>query len=415
MFVQDSRRSVVVGVALVVVAAALLAGSTPAAAQSDGDTTTVTVTVETDDGTTVSGATVTATWDGGEASADTAGNGKVFLDVPVGATVSFDVDHPDYTRNFALRRTVSDTTDEITVEVADAVQFSYRVTDPQGDAVEDARVAVVDGAGREVAAGRTGSDGRFVTPQVEAGSYTVRFTKTGHLSVERTEETGVDATRRIEMERADVVLAVDVRDPRADEEISGASVRVDDKTARSDDSGRATVSVPVNSEVRVEVTREGYGDATREVSVDESDRTVEVALSRLPSLTLASANERVVVGESTRVTVTDAYDDPAANATILVGGEEVATTDEDGEALVPVEAAGETEIRARRGGTTSNAVTVEGVSGDAAETDGSTTTAAVQTDGDDGLPSFGAAPGFGVVAALAALLSLAYVARRSRR
>ncbi len=412
MIDRDGRRPVV---ALVVVVAALLAGAAPAAAQSDGDTTTVTVTVETVDGTTVSGATVAATWDGGQTSADTAGNGKVFLDVPVGATVSFDVDHPDYTRNFALRRTVSENTGEITVEVTDAVSFTYRVADRRGDAVEDVRVAVVDSAGREVAGGRTGADGRFVGPQIEAGSYAVRFTKTGYLTVERTEETGVAVTRRIEMERSDVVLAVDVRDPRADDEVANATVRVGDRTARSDDTGRASVSVPVNSEVRVEVTRDGYGDTARAISVDESDRTVEVTLSRLPGLTLESANERVVVGESAQVTVTDAYGDPAANVSVVVGGETVAATDGDGEALVPITEAGETEIRAQRGRTASNRVTVEGVSGDVAGPDTGTTTGSVSTDRDGGLPSFGAAPGFGVVAALGALLSFAYVAARSRR
>ncbi len=407
---RASRRAIAAAVLLVV--AALVAGSAPAVAQSGGDTTTVTVTVETEDGTPVSGATVAAGWDGGETSADTAGNGKLFLDVPVGATVSFDVDHPDYTRNFPLRRTVGEDTDSVTVEVTDAVRFTYRVSSRQGDAVEGVRVAVVDDAEREVAAGRTGGDGRFTTERIEAGSYAVRFTKTGYLSVERTEEAGVDVTRRIEVERADAVLTVDVRDPRAGEAISGATVRVGDKTARTDDSGRATVSVPVNSEARVEVTREGYGDATSEASVGESDRTVEVALSRLPSLSLESANERVVVGESARVTVTDAYGDPAANVTVLVDGEAVATTDGNGEALVPVSEAGETAVRARRGRTTSNRVTVEGVSG--AGTDTGTTTGTVSTD-DGGVPTFGAAPGFGAVAALVALLSLAYLARDSRR
>jgi hypothetical protein len=410
MAVRASRRAIAATVTLLV--AALVAGSAPAVAQSGGDTTTVTVTVETEDGAPVSGAAVAATWDSGQTSADTAGNGKVFVDVPVGTTVSFDVDHPDYTRNFPFRRTVGENTDSVTVEVTDAVQFTYRVNDQQGDAVEDVRVAVVDGAEREVAAGQTNGDGQFTTEQIEAGSYVVRFTKTGYLTVERTEETGVDVTRRIEAERADAVLAVDVRDPRAGEAVSGATVRVDDKTARTDDSGRATVSVPVNSEARVEVTREGYADATSEASVGESDRTVEVALFRLPSLSLESSNERVVVGESARVTVTDAYDDPAANVTVLVDGEAVATTDGDGEALVPVSETGETEVRARRSRTTSNRVTVEGVSGAGAGT--GTTTGTVSTD-DGEFPSFGAAPGFGVVAALVALLSLAYLARDSRR
>jgi hypothetical protein len=409
MRVRHDRRSAA-ALAVVVVVSVLAAPVGVGAAQSGDDTTTVTVTVQTDDRTPVSGATVTATWDGGETSGDTAGNGKVFLDVPTGATVAFAVDHPEFTRNFPLRRTVDADTDEVTVEVSPAVTLTYRASDAEDDPVTDAAVTVVDDRGREVATGETDADGEFVSPQLEAGRYEVTLRKPGFLTVERTEETGVGVTRQVEMARGDVVLRVDVRDPRADADVAGATVRVAGSTAETNADGRASLSVPVNTQVRVQVNREGYGDASRQVSVEESTRTVEVALARLPNLTVETVNRRVVVGESTLVRVTDAYGDPAANVTVLYDGEAVATTDESGEATVPVESAGEHEVSARRDRVTADAVTVEGVDEGDATTDTATSTATVRTPG----PSSGLAPGFGVGAALAAVLALAYAASSRR-
>jgi flagellar hook assembly protein FlgD len=408
MVVRHSRQSVT-ALVVVLVVSLLAAPVGPATAQSGDDTTTVTVTVQTDDRTPVTAATVTASWEGGETSGDTAGNGKVFLDVPAGTTVAFAVDHPDFTRNFPLRRTVDADTDEVTVEVAPAVTFTYRVSDAEDEPVTDAAVTVLDDQGREVAADETDADGEFVTPQLEAGSYEVTMRKPGFRTVERTEDTSVGVTRQIEMTRGDVVLRVDVRDPRADVDVPGATVRVSGSTAETNADGRASLSIPVNTEVRVQVSREGYGDASRSVAVEESARTVEVGLARLPNLTVETVNRRVVVGESTVVRVTDAYGDPAANVTVLYDGEAVGTTGADGEVTVAVESAGEHEIGARRDRVTANTVTVEGVDEGDATTGTATSTAAVRTPG----PSSGLAPGFGVGASLAALalLGLGYAVR----
>ena len=119
--------------ALVLAALVVVAAAAPVATSESGDRVTVTILVTTDRETPVPDATVTAAWDGGETQGTTAGNGKVFLDVPRGATVSFDADQSDYTRNSPLRRTIGPATDQVTVEVSVAVQFTYRVSDAAGD------------------------------------------------------------------------------------------------------------------------------------------------------------------------------------------------------------------------------------------------------------------------------------------
>jgi 5-hydroxyisourate hydrolase-like protein (transthyretin family) len=403
---SDRSRRTAALAALVVAALVVVPAAAPIATAQSGETATITVLVTTERETPIPNATVIATWDGGETQGTTAGNGRVFIDVPRGATVSFDVDHSAYTRNNPLRRTIGPDTDEVTVEVSEAVRFTYRVTGAGTD------VSVLDDRDREVAGGETGADGRYRTPRLAAGDYTVRFERTGYFTVNRSERGTQSVTRPITLERGLVTLAVNVTDSRTGTPLEGATVRAADESGETDADGRVDLDVPVNDEVQVSTSLEGYGDATRSLAVGEADRTVAVSVARLPNLTASAANDRVVVGESTLVSVRDAYDDPAANVTVLVDGEAVGETDADGELLVTVESAGDHEIRARRGNTRSPAVVVEGVAtgdaGSATATPG-TSTGAVRT------PSSGLAPGFGVGAALAALLLLGYAVRSPRR
>lgn len=385
-----------------------------ATAQSD-DRVTITVLVATEQGTPVSDATVMASWDGGETRGTTAGNGRVFLDVPRGATVAFDVDHPEYVRNDPLRRTITPDTDEVTVDVSPAVRFTYRVSGTDGEPIEGARVRVLNDRGAEVASGETGADGRYVTPRLAAGDYTIRIERAGYLTVVQNESGTQSVTRQITLERGSVTLAVTVADPRADAPVEGATVRAAGASGETDADGRVALEVPVNDEVTVTAEREGYADVRTTVSVGESDRALNLTTTRLPNLTLSVTSDRVVVGESTVVDVRDAYGDPAANVTVLLDGEPVGETDADGELAVTVGSAGEHRLRARRGDVRSAPVVVEGVAvdgGDGATATPGTPTGAVRT------PSSGPAPGFGVGAALAAVvafLALAYGSRSSRR
>lgn len=409
-----SRRTAAL-VAVVLAALVVVPAAAPVATAQSGDRVTVTVLVTTDRETPVPGATVTATWDGGETQGTTAGNGKVFLDVPRGATVSFDANQSGYTRNSPLRRTIGPDTDQVTVGVSVAVQFTYRVSDADGDPLSGTDVSVLNDRGREIAGGDTGSDGRYATPRLAAADYTVRFERAGYFTVNRSESGTQSVTRPITLERGLATLAINVTDSRTGTPLEGATVEADSVSGETDADGRINLDVPVNDEVAVDVSLTGYDATTRSFTTGEAGRTVTVSLARLPNLTTSTANDRVVVGESTLVSVRDAYDDPAANVTVIVDGEETGETDADGELLVTVESAGDHEIRAQRGNIRSQTVVVEGVAtGDAggATTTPGTSTGAVRT------PSSGLAPGFGVGAGLVALtlvLALGYAVRSPRR
>lgn len=412
---SDRSRRTAALAALVVAALVVVPAAAPVATAQSGDRVTITVLVTTERETPVSDATVVATWDGGETQGTTAGNGQVFLDVPRGATVSFDVGNSAYTRNSPLRRTIAPGTDQVTVEVSEAVRFTYRVRDADGNPLAGTDVSVLNDRDREVAGGETAADGRYATPRLAAGDYTVRFERAGYFTVNRSERGTQSVTRPITLERGLATLAVNATDSRTGTPLEGATVEAAGESGETDADGRVDLDVPVNDEVAVDVSLTGYDATTRTLAVGESDRTVAVSLARLPNLTLSTANERVVVGESTLVSVRDAYDDPAANVTVLVDGETVGETDADGEFLVTIESAGDHEIRARRGNTRSQAAVVEGVAtgeGESATATPDTSTGAVRT------PSSGLAPGFGVEAGLVALalvLALGYAVRSPRR
>lgn len=401
--------------ALLAAGLVLAPAAAPLAAAQSGDRVTITAVVVTERETPIPGATVIATWDGGETRGTTAGNGRVFLDVPRGATVSFDVDHSEYARNDPLRRTIGPDTDEVTVEVSPAVRFTYRVTGSDDEPIAGAQVRVLNDRGTEVVSGQTDADGRYATPRLAAADYTIRIERAGYFTVTRTESGTQSVTRPITLERGLVTLSVTVTDSRLGSPVEGATVRAAGESGETGADGLVALDVPVNDDVRVAAERDGYADASTEVPVSESDRALNLTMTRTPNLTLSAVNDRVVVGESTVVEVRDAYDDPAANVTVLLDGEAVGETDDEGELAVAVESAGEHELRARRGNTRSAPVVVEGV----AVGEGGTTTAAPGTStGAVRTPSSGLAPGFGVAAALAALSLLAalgYAGRSSRR
>jgi PGF-CTERM protein len=404
MPVDSDRCRVGVALALAIALVVVPVAALPASGQSE-DTVTLTVSVVTDRGTPVGGAAVEASWDGDSTRATTAGNGKVFVDVPAGATVSLDVRHEGYTRNFPFRATVREDR-VVTVEVRPAVTFAYAVSDADGDAVADARVTVLDTAERVVARGTTDANGRYATGPLEAGTYRVRFERAGFYNHTRTEEATQDRTRRVTLKRGTVALTVAVSDPHFEPPRPVANATVNGSglgSVRTDDGGTAVLDAPVNSQVEVAVEKEGYRSTTRSLAVGEAARRANVSVGRAPNLTLVATNSRVVVGESVLVEVRDAYDDPAGNVTVLRDGDPVGTTDGAGELAVPVGTAGPHELRARGRGTSSNRVTVEGVTAADATTGNGT---------DTGTGTTGSlAPGFGALAAVVALLAVGLLAR----
>ena len=404
-----SRSSRVVFV-VALVAFAAVAVSVPATAQQS--TATLTVTVETGNGTVVSGATISATWDGGSTQATTAGNGKAFVDVPEGERVELDVSHPDYIRNFP--RVVENATERaVTVEVAPRASLAVSATADES-ALADATV-VLRRDGRIVASGRTDSNGRYATGSVEAGDYSLSVVKPGYFRETADVTVSGSANRAVELESGAVTYTVAVVDPHFDpaEPVASATVEIGGVgSVQTLQDGETTVRLPVNADLDVVVSKDGYDDTERTLSVEETEDSVTVEMSRTPSLSVATSNQRTVAGESVTVTVTNAYDEPVEGATVLRNGDSVGQTDADGELSVEIPSAGEFELGSRQGDLAADAVTVTGVqpatdSPTATETATATDTATATEE-----PSSGFAPGFSTVLALLAVLGFALLARR---
>jgi hypothetical protein len=362
------RSPAIVLVVGLVVVASLAGAAGSAAAQSDSEVVTLTIeVVNPSTNQRLGGVDLVARWNGGEATATTASNGRAFLDVPEAATVEITVEDDEYTRNEPYRIRVA-TEREHTIEVARQAELDVTVRDAEGP-VADARVALRQD-GIAVVTGRTDSDGRFDSGTVAQGRYTLSVVKPGYYRSTTEVIVAGSPERTVDIERGRVDYDVVVEDPHFDpaRPVSDATVsieRVGDLT--TGDRGAASTLVPVNSQLRVQVTKEGYGTATETITVNESAGSTVFSISREPSLSLTVLNERVVVGEVVAVEVTDAYGEPAAGVAIVVDGERVAETDSNGEATVRIEAAGENQLRARRGGTTSDQVTVRGVGEGGAE------------------------------------------------
>ncbi|MFB6360599.1 MAG: PGF-CTERM sorting domain-containing protein, partial [Halobacteriales archaeon] len=124
-------------VALLTVVLILGSAGGPAVGLASADVT-LTVTVKTAAGAPVSDAELTASWDGGSTTATTASNGKAFVDVPEGANVTIEVDHPNYVRNSPYTLTNASEQD-VTVTVWEKASATVTVADSEGS-VEGVRV-----------------------------------------------------------------------------------------------------------------------------------------------------------------------------------------------------------------------------------------------------------------------------------
>jgi hypothetical protein len=372
------------------------------------DDVTVEITVVDENGRPVGDVGLSVTWDddGGPRTVTTTADGRALIDVPEGSTAAIEVDDDEYVRNRPYRVFDVESGEQIQVRVSEIGRAAIVVEGPGGP-IPDATVSVRGPVG-EVDRQTTNGSGVARTDALELGDYTVRVTAPGHLRREASIEiTQVEKTETITVQGAEVDATVTVVDDHFDppRPVGNATVGVASRgtslTTGSD--GTATLSVPVNRNYDVRVDRDGYDAERIRMDVGEDPVSREVAIRRSPALAVDSINRRVVVGESTVVTVTDEYDRRVEGAAVSVGGESVGRTDERGQVQVPVDEAGEVSIEASDGDATAT-VTVEGVDPSATETPAATPTA-TPTPGEGGA-------GFGVVAALAALA--AGVLRRTR-
>lgn len=398
--------------------AVLLALTGIGAAQSQ---VTLTVTVVDQNGDPVSGVDVSATWDdgdGGPVNETTRSNGQALVDVPEGADVTLRIHDDEYVRNEPY--VVEDaSTREVTVPVSEAVVPTINVADSAGEPLADARVRLYR-SGTFVTDQRTGDDGTVTTRPVEAGDYRVYVSKSGYVKNRSDVTFTSDGETTVQLSEGSVLLSFSVVDDHFDEPrpVRNASVAVDSVgTVQTLSGGEATVSVPVNDQYTIAVTKDGYETERRTLRVRESDQSVDVAIQRTPRIALEPANRRVVVGETVRLTVTDEYGEPVPNATVSRDGESVGQTDASGVVTAEVPAAGQVNFTATSDSLSAEA-SVEGIDPDATDTPTETgtpspTATEVQTtEGQPELPISDDGPGFTVLPALVGALLAVLLARR---
>ena len=400
---------------LVVVAFLVVAAVTgTVSATNQAETVTLTVSVVTADGNPVGSADVAATWDDGTRNVTTASNGKAFVDVPANATVRLDVSHPQYVRNEPY--VVSNASEQsVEVPMFPRGRIVATVRDSNGP-VAGASV-VVRQSGAIVASGQTDADGQFDTGAVEQDEYGVAVGERGYYRNVTT--VTVDGTERIDiaLQSGSVTLEIRVVDPHFSppEPVGNATIQIDSVgEVRSLASGETTVRVPVNADLALTVTKPAYETNETTVRIRESDADVNLTLSRTPALNLTSVSNRVVAGERVAVEVVDEYGDPAADATVLRNGSEAATTNAEGRATFRIENPGQHELRARRDGAESDPVTIDALAGEQTAPP-ETTTAAPTTTTDTPTATETGSPGFGPLAALAAVFAAAALLARRRR
>jgi len=395
-------RSVPALVGLLLIVATL--GPT-AVGQVAADDVTLTVTVSNQFGGTVDGASLTATWDGGSTAETTAANGQALLDVPEGADVTITVEHEQYVRN-----------QPVTVENAQSRHVDIRVGERgaatvsvtgDGGPVSGASVRFLEG-GQTAVSATTDADGVATLDPIEQGTYDVVVSKGGFYRERLTLGVGEGTERAVSLQRGTVQVTFNVTDDHFEEPRAIRNATIDVQPLGTSlvtlSDGQVTTNLPVNRDYDVTVSKDGYGTAERTLPVTQGDIEYDVSMRRTPSLEVAAANQRVVVGETTRVTVINEYDEPAEDVPLLVEDAEIVRTDADGEADVPIESAGTVTIRAVYQGIESS-TTVEGVQADGTEPANGTATS---TDG-------GIGPGFGVAGAVTALAALAMLVRLGRR
>lgn len=420
---MNVARSALVGAAVLFVALVVTGGAAGA------DPITLTVSVTDQDGDAVGGVSVEATWETGSGetgttSGTTASNGNVLLDVPEGASVELDVDDGTYVRNRPLQIANASASD-VSLDVARSGTATVTVLDDRNRSQSDARVTVRED-GRAIDRGETDADGVYETARLERGTYDVTVVKPGYLETEQSVEVSRNAETTATIERGIVTLDVRTFDDHFDPPvpIETGSIRVSSSVYDGEVSvteGTASLTVPVNDAYTIAVVKDGYDPSSERVRVRESPVSTNVTARRTPTLSVTPSNRRVLVDETTRVTVRNAYDEPVAGATVAVDGDAVGETDDRGEVDVPISSPGNRTIVAQDGDVTSDPVTVEGVetadgtdpdengtddSDDAgndtddADGDGDGSDDADDETGttDDGIP------GFGVVAVVFALL-----------
>jgi PGF-CTERM protein len=429
-----SRLSVGLLTTLLVVS--VLAPTAVGGATAQEDRVVVTISLVDSNGNSVgSGVNFTVSWDGGSTNTTTLSNGREYIEVPNGSNIDVEITDEEYVRNRPYEvRNVGDQTVEVPVAVSG--QATISVVGESGSPVPDAEVRVREGSTIETLT--TDENGEVTTDRIEQRSesqaYELVVEKPGYFDLESTLTVTGEVNKTVTLRSGTRTLNFRVVDDHFDpaRPIENARVHIPDigYSSQTFESGETSTSVPVNREYTVQVNKEGYSSAGKRVEVEEESKNVTVQISRANDLTVEATNDRVVVGESTRIRVYDEYDELVSNAQVTVGGENVGRTSQTGEFDVRINSSGNVTIEVMDAGETAS-VTVRGVEvGEDPSTptpDPSTPTPVVSTPTpdpttptptpedettDDDTTSGDSGPGFGVAAALAALAAALVLARR---
>lgn len=437
--------------AVVLVAALLAAGGAAAQETADAErveTTTAQQTVveaevivEDRSGTRLSNIRVTAEWGDGESdSATTSSAGRALLDVPNNANVEFFVNDTanQFVRNHQpVTVGPANIDDAVTIQMAQWGQTEFTVVDAEDEPVPEATLRLFhEGDTRLVDLVTTGEDGTVSVSGIEQRSYDVAISRAGFNRSDQTIEVADGGAETFEIERHRVNVDFTVRDDHFEEPRPLEDATVDIESVGSplptDESGETQARIPVNDNYRVTVLLEGYREATRTLRLSQRPTSLEITTQRTRSISINQLQNAIVVGQPTQVTITNAYAEPVEGATVLLNDETVGQTDAQGQIVFNISQAGDNTIEAKSRGLTAS-TTLQGVDPDAGgseDTDGSDggteeqtdstdesddeTDASTSEDGaDDGDSADAIGPGFGVAAALVALLGVGLLTRRS--
>lgn len=423
-----SRPSV--GIITTVLVVSVLAPGAIGGATAQEDQVVVTISVVDSAGESVGkGVNLTVSWNGGSQNGTTLADGNAYVEVPNGSNIDVEITDDEYIRNWPYEQ-ANVRGETVEVPVALSGQATVTVEGESGNPIPNAEVRVREGSTIETLT--TNASGQVATGRLEQRSadqaYELVVEKPGYLDLESSLAVTGTVNKTVTLRSATRTVNFRVVDSHFDpaRPIEDARVRIPDISYSSQtfENGQTSTSVPVNRDYTVQVNKDGYSSVGKRITVEESPVNVSVSISRSNALSMEADNDRVVVGESTDVTVTDEYGDPVPNAQVRVDGQNVGLTDDNGEYEVPIEAAGNVTIEAADAGQTAS-VTIEGIStGSGSTPDGSTTTpdqstatpdqstSTEPTDTDDETTAGDSGPGFGAVAALAALAGAVLLARR---
>jgi len=384
------------------------------AATTTQDEITLTVTVVDGNGQEIDGITLNASWDGGYTVEETRANGQALVDVPAGADVSITVESDRYVRNDPV--VVEDASSQ-QVEVDVRLQGAATVTvqDTNGEALDNAIVRLWQG-GEVVVNTRTDENGALESSAIEQGEYRLVAYKQGYLRNSSTLQVTGDVSRTVEVESDSITVTFDIDDdhfdpPRA---VEDARIEVGDiATIRTLSNGEATASVPVNARLDVTVGKENYTEVTQRLRTNEEDTSLNATIQRTPAISIDSAASRVVIGESTSITVTNEYGEPVTGASVSLDGENVGETDDSGQLSFTIETEGNHTVSAQADDLDTE-VTVQGVRAATDRPTTETATATATATGTEAPTTSGTGPGFGPVATLIALVATLLIARRRR-